>query len=141
MLKPELINFILHLQTLYLCDIFFIATVSTAKLSILALYHTIFGISIPFRRLNYAMVGFVVLFWIVFTFLYIFQCHPVHMLWDAMASPEYCMSSGKLTLAFELTNLFVDVAMVAMPPFMIGQLNLRSAQKYSVCGILLLGGM
>ncbi|KAJ6164004.1 hypothetical protein N7470_002676 [Penicillium chermesinum] len=128
-------------KTLYLCDIFFIATVSTAKLSILALYRSIFGVSVTFRRVNYAMVAFVCLFWIVFTFLYIFQCSPVHMVWDALASPVYCMSSGKLTLAFELTNLFVDVTMVAMPPFMIGQLNLRSAQKYSVIGILLLGGV
>ena len=129
------------MQAVYICDIFFIATVSAAKLSILALYYSLFGISVLFQRLSQAMAVVVGLFFIIFTFVFVFQCHPVHALWDQMASTQYCMASGKITLAFELTNLFVDVGMLAMPPFMVSHLKLRKAQKWSVCGILLMGGM
>lgn len=51
------------------------------------------------------------------------------------------MSKTELVFAFEFTNLFVDLVMLAMPPAMISQLQLPRDKKWSVCGVLLVGGM
>lgn len=115
------------------------------KLSILAFYNEIFGISIPFRRLNYAMVGTVVFFWLLFFLLYIFQCHPIHEMWNATSlldsSKSSCMSKTPLLFSFDFTNLAVDLVMLVIPPTMIRQLQLPSHKKWSACGILLIGGV
>ncbi|KAJ5266786.1 hypothetical protein N7478_009594 [Penicillium angulare] len=128
----------------YFGEIFFTAAISSAKLSILSLYQRIFGISVPFRRFNYFMDGVVVVLWIIFTFLFIFPCHPVSRYWNLAEqelSPGSCVEEAHLVFAFEFTNLIVDVVMLGMPPFMISQLNLPRDKKWSTCGILLLGGM
>ncbi|KAJ6090418.1 hypothetical protein N7486_009233 [Penicillium sp. IBT 16267x] len=117
------------------------SSISSAKLSILDMYQRIFGISIPFRRFNYFMDGVVIFFWVLFTFLFIFSCHPVSMYWDLAESAGHCMSETKLLFSFEFTNLIVDLVILGMPPIMISRLNLPKGKKWSVCGILLLGGM
>ena len=113
------------------------------KLSILAFYHEIFGISIPFRRLNYAMVGIVVFFWLLFVLLYTFQCHPIHEMWNAaglLDSSQPCMSKIHLLFSFDFTNLAVDLVMLVIPLVMISRLQLPRQKKWSACGILLIGG-
>ncbi|KAJ5538928.1 hypothetical protein N7494_008407 [Penicillium frequentans] len=129
------------MKILYICEVFFTAAISTAKLSILSLYHAMFGISITFRRFNLAMMGVVGFFWALFTLLFIFQCHPIHSMWNSLDSPDHCLATTKLVFAFELINFFVDVVILAMPPFIISQLHLPKVKKWSVCGVLFLGGM
>lgn len=81
------------------------------------------------------------LFFVLFTLLFIFQCVPVYKTWDLANNAGYCMSDTKLVFSFEITNLSVDLIMLAMPPVMISRLKLPKAKKWSVCGVLLLGGM
>ncbi|RAK94424.1 hypothetical protein BO79DRAFT_241874 [Aspergillus costaricaensis CBS 115574] len=129
------------LKVSYLSGVIFITAINITKLSILALYHTLFGISVPFKRFNWAMVGVVLFFWILFEFIFIFQCSPIPMFWNLAESATHCMSVTHILFAFEFTNFCVDVAMLVMPLVMIKNLNLPRAKKLSVSGILLLGGM
>ncbi|KAH9896279.1 hypothetical protein F4778DRAFT_745766 [Xylariomycetidae sp. FL2044] len=126
---------------LYLSDIFFGTTIIFVKLSILSLYYSIFSVSDTFRMWNYIVTGLCVVWFLVYTFLNILQCHPISMLWEAFGFVEYCLPSGVLWLALELTNLTLDVAILVLPITMLGRLNLARAKRWSVAGVFLLGGL
>ncbi|KAJ5113709.1 hypothetical protein N7456_002243 [Penicillium angulare] len=129
------------LKAIYVCELTFIATLTVVKLSILAFYHSIFSISTTFKLC--VKLAFVLsLMWgIIGVFVEAFQCKPVSALWNDMGSAEYCLAAGRIWLGLEITNLFGDVAILAMPLFMIKQLNLPRNRKYSLGGIFLLGSL
>ncbi|KAI1140607.1 hypothetical protein F5Y05DRAFT_279533 [Hypoxylon sp. FL0543] len=129
------------LKMLYVVDLFFGLTITFVKLSILSFYYTIFSISKKFQLWTY-IIGFACIVWlIVYLFLNIFQCKPIHALWDDLGSTEYCIPSGKLWLGYELPNFFLDVLVLCLPVAMLRRLQLPRGQKWSVAGIFLLGGL
>ncbi|GLA56387.1 hypothetical protein AtubIFM55763_007454 [Aspergillus tubingensis] len=129
------------LKTLYVADLFFMATISFVKLSVLAFLHGLFKISKIYRILNYVTAGLCVAWFLIVLFVNIFQCHPIHMLWDAMGAAEYCIASGRLWLGMELTNLFLDVMILFLPVYVVTRLQLSRTRKIQVTGIFLLGGL
>lgn len=128
-------------KTLYVADLFYIATITFIKLSILAFLHSLFAISVGFQRCNYVAIALSVVWFFVFIFLNAFQCHPVHMLWDAMGSPEYCLPSGEVWLGLEVTNTIIDFTILLLPLAMVNTLKLNLVRKCQVGGIFLLGGL
>ncbi|VUC24323.1 unnamed protein product [Clonostachys rosea] len=60
---------------------------------------------------------------------------------SSFGSDEFCMSMPKLLLGFELTNLFIDVAILLIPTVMVAKLRLNAIKKVSVIGVFLLGAM
>lgn len=129
------------LKMLYVSDIFFGLTITFAKISILALYYNIFSISKKFQLWTYAVGAVCVVWFLIYTFLNIFQCNPISALWDTLGSTEFCLPSGKLWLGYELPNLFLDVIILALPVTMLRHLHLPPAKKWSVAVIFLLGGL
>jgi len=117
-----------------------VLSIGLVKLSILAFYYGLFGISRRFRRVNQIAIAVCTAWTTAFVLIYIFQCKPIHMFWTALGASEYCLASGTTTLVLELTNLFGDVLILCMPLFMIQGLQLRSTQKWTTCGIIALGG-
>ena len=126
---------------MYVGDLFFGFGITLVKLSILEFYRQLFSISQKFQVWNWTTVGLCVAWVIAFTFLNAFQCRPPSALWEALGSTEFCIPSGPLWLSYEITNFFLDVILLALPVVMVRHLKLRSAQKFSVAGIFLLGGL
>lgn len=71
----------------------------------------------------------------------IFQCWPVHMFWDSYLSPDYCLSSERIWLGAEFTNLVLDLIILFLPVIMVSRLRLTLGKKLYLTGIFLLGGM
>lgn len=111
------------------------------KLSILDFYRQLFAISKKFQVWNRVAAGLCIAWLIAFVFLNAFQCDPPSALWTALGSTEYCMPSGPLWLGYEITNFALDVVLLALPVAVVRHLKLRSAQKMSVAGIFLIGGL
>ncbi|KAI0180359.1 hypothetical protein GGR52DRAFT_240465 [Hypoxylon sp. FL1284] len=130
-----------HLTELYIGDLFFGLAITLVKLSILTFYREIFAVSRTFQRWNWAVSALCVAWLLVTTFCNAFQCSPPSALWEYLGSTEYCIASGPLWLGYELTNFFLDVMILVLPLAMVHRLHLRTAQKWSIASIFLLGGL
>ncbi|KAG6354181.1 hypothetical protein INS49_004785 [Diaporthe citri] len=126
----------------YALEILFGIAITTVKFSILWFYWELFatsgGVTHNKRIIQVAAVACTIWF-LVMNFLVIFQCIPIHAYWDKLAQPLYCMDTPKLLLAYELTNLFLDVFILCIPMPIVWQLNLKSSKKISLLGIFFLG--
>ncbi|KAI1073698.1 hypothetical protein F5B20DRAFT_586971 [Whalleya microplaca] len=129
------------MKELYVGDLLFSLAITLIKLSILTFYRELFAISKTFQRWNWAASALCIIWLIVVTFCNVFQCSPPSALWEHLGSTEYCMASGPLWLGYELTNFFLDILVLVLPVVMVHRLKLRTAQKWSVASIFLLGGL
>ncbi|KAI9037122.1 uncharacterized protein KD926_000839 [Aspergillus affinis] len=129
------------MQTLYVADLFYISSITFIKISILAFFHSLFSISVIFQRFNLLAIALSIVWFFVFFFINAFLCRPVHMLWDAMGSVEYCFPSGSVWLGLEVTNCIIDFYILLLPLAMINTLKLNFVRKCQVGGIFLLGGL
>jgi hypothetical protein len=87
------------------------------------------------------VAGLCLAWFLAYTFLNAFQCRPVSAFWETLASTDYCIPTGELWEAYELTNFFLDLVVLVLPTVMVHRLRLPSARKWSVSGIFLLGGL
>lgn len=123
----------------YIEGILFTICIALVKLSILAIYWTVFGVSLKQKTVIITATGFTVAWFISFLFIVIFQCIPVGCQWSESGLSAECIFAPLVLLTFEVTNLLNDVLILAIPAFFIGRLQLNTAKKYSAIGIFLLG--
>ncbi|KAM4065404.1 hypothetical protein HRG_004277 [Hirsutella rhossiliensis] len=129
------------LKTTYASEILFGLIITIAKLSILWLYYTIFsGANSTLNKLVIKGAAVACLVWfVVATFVVVFQCNPIHAYWDNYVMKPWCFSSPRLLLGYEMTNLFFDVAILCIPVPIVWKLRLSSFKKMGVLVIFLLG--
>jgi hypothetical protein len=116
--------------------------ITAAKLSILCFYHPIFAIYPTISKAIYAAGAACIVWFIIVTFIFIFQCGPhPDTYWKMLGQPPFCHDSQRLVLGYELTNFFLDVVILCIPIKPIKDLKLSSGKKASAIGIFLLGGL
>ncbi|KAK1140309.1 hypothetical protein N8T08_010512 [Aspergillus melleus] len=130
-----------YFKYLFVQEHLFVFCITLIKLSILLFYRSVFSIR-SFLRLTWAAVALSIIWYIVVTFLLIFQCNPIHAAWDMTLkmSTAKCMSPGRLVFGIEIGNMVVDILILLLPVYMVQQLQMKTAKKASVIGIFLLGG-
>lgn len=84
-----------------------------------------------FRLAAFSVMGFTTLGNLVVLFLQIFQCHPIHLVWDGWKDKEWLDSCLDLnTLAYAAASLVIvqDLAIIILPmPWLIKlQMNLKT---------------
>ncbi|MCJ1427400.1 hypothetical protein MMC29_005303, partial [Sticta canariensis] len=63
-------------------------------------------------------------------FFTIFQCKPIEAAYNiTLVSIAKCMPYGALVFGFELSNLILDVFILALPVFVIQALQLETRRK------------
>lgn len=129
------------MQYTFVTEILFGIIITAIKLSILRFYYEIFRVHAAFNRLILVATAICILWFIIATFIIIFQCSPTSALWLEVANPEKCFETPRVLLGYELSNLFIDVMILAIPLVVIGQLQLSRSKKVTVGGIFLLGGL
>ncbi|KAI1091034.1 hypothetical protein F5B19DRAFT_293354 [Rostrohypoxylon terebratum] len=125
----------------YISELLFGTSLTSIKLSILLFYHTLFSVNDKILRVTRVTAVLCITWYLIVTFIIAFQCHPVSAYWEAVDSPQYCMSSPRVLLGYELSNLFLDVAILCIPATIIPRLNLSRLKKITVLGIFLLGAL
>ncbi len=109
------------------------------KASILVFYYRTFPHHI-FRIAIWIVSAIVGCWFIAMIFLTVFQCIPITYVWNKN-QPGSCMKIATSYVSTAIVNVVTDFIIVAMPVPLILRLNLPTARKLSVCGILILGGV
>lgn len=113
------------------------------KLSILMLYHFIFATR-KFRRACIAVAGLCLVWFFVTLFLGLFQCKPISGAWDIsllLSGQAQCFTYGNYMIGYELTNVLLDITILALPLWVIKTLHLPPSRKVLVGSIFVLGGL
>ncbi|KAK6065011.1 integral membrane protein [Seiridium cupressi] len=121
-------------------EILFGTGLSVVKFSILAFYYELFHVHIVMRRIVVGTAVVCLAWFIASTLLIVLQCTPPQAFWETFLSPQYCLSNTRVLLGFEISNLFIDLAILAIPVNMVRQLQLATAKKTSLLMIFALGG-
>ena len=86
------------------------------------------------------MLALSLMWCIAMTAAIIFQCHPVEAAWDPLRTTKrQCILFGNFTLAYEVSNIVVDLAILLLPLYMIRLLHLSARQKWAISLVFLLG--
>ncbi|KAF2012106.1 hypothetical protein BU24DRAFT_425940 [Aaosphaeria arxii CBS 175.79] len=128
------------LKTSYILELIMGCVITAAKISILWFYHPIFAVYPMIRKAIYATGAACIIWFIIVTFVFIFQCSPVDAYWNMFAQPPACHKSQQLVLGYELTNFFLDVVILCIPIKPIKALQLSPLKRASTMAIFMLGG-
>ncbi|KAB8262999.1 hypothetical protein BDV32DRAFT_136089 [Aspergillus pseudonomiae] len=119
-------------------EISYTLLVPSIKISILLLYRRIFAV----RKFRIAslITGGLVMSWCLAVFITVFlQCRPIALNWDKTLEGT-CIDPKKFFFGNAISNLLIDVVILALPIPMVLQLQLRLSQKLTILSIFLLGG-
>ncbi|KAI1452632.1 hypothetical protein F4805DRAFT_446639 [Annulohypoxylon moriforme] len=125
----------------FIAEIIFGTSLTSIKLSILLFYHTLFSIDDNMLRVTRVTAVLCVIWYIIVTFIIVFQCHPVSAYWELVDSPLYCMNSPTVLLGYEISNLLLDATILCIPVTIVPRLHLSTLKKATVLGIFLLGAL
>ncbi|GAB1207802.1 hypothetical protein APSETT445_006537 [Aspergillus pseudonomiae] len=120
-------------------EISYTLLVPSIKISILLLYRRIFAV----RKFRIAslITGGLVMSWCLAVFITVFlQCRPIALNWDKTLEGT-CIDPKKFFFGNAISNLLIDVVILALPIPMVLQLQLRLSQKLTILSIFLLGGL
>ncbi|KAI0112011.1 hypothetical protein GGR51DRAFT_557192 [Nemania sp. FL0031] len=109
-----------------------------AKLSIMALYHRMFGVNQKFARYIYALIIYHVTLIIAVTFLLGFHCRPLPKFWNPLL-PGQCIEEGTFIAVSESINSFGDFLLVALAVAMVNTLQVKPAVKRKLAFLFGLG--
>ncbi|KKY22298.1 putative integral membrane protein [Phaeomoniella chlamydospora] len=115
----------------YLCEIFWSTSTFFIKLSILFFYLRIF----PLRPFRWAVIGcmiFLVLSFLIATFLDIFQCLPVSATWTLHFANAQCINVAQAGYANAGTNIATEIAIIIVPIPVVRTLKLTGRKKASL---------
>ena len=127
-------------KTYWVSNIFYPSCLFPTKVSILLFYHRLF----PNRRFTIALyvVGVVAAAWYLAVLgTAIFQCTPVQFAWNKRIEGGHCIPGVKSLIGNLVPNVATDLAIMLLPMPIIWNLHLPTAQKWSVSGMFLLGGL
>lgn len=104
---------------IWLCEMFYIITLSVTKISILLFYYRIF-VSRWFLISVRILIAFVALYAIAFTLVLAFQCYPVKAFWDRSLD-HICVNTQDIVYASAAISVFQDFIIIILPiPELIG---------------------
>lgn len=114
--------------------------IATIKISILCLYLNIFP-NRGVRIATYIMLAISLVWAIVSFFVLLFSCSPISYYWD-MWDGEHtgkCMSHDKILVAHSISNIILDVLIVAIPMPTLATLHMPLEKRLGVCVMFAVG--
>lgn len=131
------------LKWIWISEIFMTVILTCVKLSVLVWFWSIFAPHNSDIRLPMVAVGVLCVAWgLAALLLVVFQCVPVRAAWDMLAAARArCIPFGNLIVGYELTNMLLDVAILALPIRALFRLRMSLSRKITVAFIFCLGGL
>ncbi|KAI1400530.1 hypothetical protein F4819DRAFT_497238 [Hypoxylon fuscum] len=130
------------LQTEWVSQWLSVLSLVFTKLSIVLFYRRIFR-GKAFSLLSSILLGVISIWGVSFFFATLFECMPVHAVWQTLfGTPEhqvYCYDAVPMFIATAITNMIVDIAILALPIPFVWRLNMPVKQKVAVSSVFLLG--
>ncbi|KAH7027836.1 uncharacterized protein B0I36DRAFT_364982 [Microdochium trichocladiopsis] len=120
------------------------AAFGAVKLSFLFFYRRIFNVWPTFRRINHALMAIVFAWALAFMISDILICgtHP-ELIWgyDQTIARAQCGNRGAQLLAFSVTSVATDIAVLTLPIVYIGRLQMSRKSKLAASMVFLCGSL
>lgn len=101
------------------------------KLSILALYTSLFRTFRPIRILVWTVSGLVVAYFIAFLPIFLTQCHPISQQWNPVPGGG-CRSLAIQEIASIALNIFLDTSIALLPIPALWRLHMALRNKLTI---------
>ncbi|KAJ5465175.1 uncharacterized protein N7458_000861 [Penicillium daleae] len=127
----------------YLSQIFWLVVIYFIKMSILFLYLRIFPEIPLFRRCVMGTMVFTTVAVLILVPMAIWQCVPIHAIWDLKREDARCLSISGVAYASAGVNIATELAVLILPLPLLRRLRATVAQKVALyalfgCGILVI---
>lgn len=123
----------------YLCEVFYVITISLIKLSVMTFYLQVFPTR-SFRIQCWAVMAFCVASAFAFLLVTIFQCHPISYVWNKNIRGGKCVNFNLATWVNGGVNILQDILIVGLPISEVRTLKLGRRQKVGLYAMFGLGG-
>jgi hypothetical protein len=93
------------------------------------------------RRLYYACIvniSIIITFYFACVFAEIFACTPRSKIWNVFEHGT-CVNSYAIMVASSVFNFVLDLAMLALPPYLIWQTTLSTGRKIAISAVFTVG--
>ncbi|KAF2822313.1 hypothetical protein CC86DRAFT_300315 [Ophiobolus disseminans] len=131
---------ILQLLKLMFVNIYLMTIIITlCRLSIIVLYHRIFGVYDGFRRALWVMAALSMGWVIAMIFLNTFRCKPIALAYNPRVKGK-CLNLNTLFVWSESINCALDLALVLLPLWRISFLHLSIRDRVGLSLVFLTGG-
>lgn len=122
-------------------EIAYICTLTCTKISILIWYRRIF----PPKRLGiiiWVLMGLATAWGVAYVIALLLGCSPFRVFWNPIPS-QHCHNGGgnAFVIANAVTNITIDIPILALPIPIIWKLQIRDGKKWGVRGVFLLGAL
>lgn len=114
--------------------------IALAKLSVLYLYHRLFGRNRRFRQ-AIVVVGILCIILLIATIVGgLLRCTPIRKGWDPL-SPGHCLKFQNFIVAIEVPSSFLDFVIVGLPIGVIKELHLPLKHRVALGFIFIWGAL
>ncbi|OQD90663.1 hypothetical protein PENANT_c001G09303 [Penicillium antarcticum] len=127
------------MQLLFVYVLIYVAVVPLIKLSVLLFYQRIFGMTKMMWFCVFLTVGYVISCYIAF----LVCCRPVSYYWSQYIDPtggKCIFNLYPFYIGNAAANVTTDVIILLVPVPLVWKLQMRTSQKFMLCGIFMLGG-
>lgn len=118
---------------------FYFASATAIKTSLILSYYRIFWIVRWFKWECLAAWIIVVLYFVVDLLVGALECSPVPFFWDKSIAGGTCIDQDQFYRWNGVANLLIDFMVLTLTLPLIWRLKLKARQKLSVSGVFLLG--
>lgn len=126
-------------KALYVLEAIYPACTAATKISILLLYRRLFTTLNPYFRYCLYTTSMVLVGWAISGFFTtVFQCTPIHRIWEGAGEGE-CIDLVPALTALAVINTVVNAAVLILPMPMVWYLNMPRRRKVAICGIFVIG--
>jgi len=129
------------LKIFYVDESFYLFCLSLTKVSMIFFYLRVFP-NRGFRYAAFATMAFVIVPTVVLIFAQIFQCSPIHFVWDGWADrsqADHCININALAYTAASFSIAQELALLVLPLPLLIKLNMGLKQKAGIIFMFSLG--
>ncbi|ORX96230.1 hypothetical protein BCR34DRAFT_439694, partial [Clohesyomyces aquaticus] len=87
----------------------------------------------------HALLSTHIIFYVIVTFIEIFNCSPRRKTWDPTVQGGHCMDGTATNISTAVINTASDLILVVIPQIIIWRLNIAIQKKWALSGLFLVG--
>ncbi|OBS22798.1 hypothetical protein FPOA_09124 [Fusarium poae] len=130
------------LKLFYIDCPFYSLLMGMTKVTIILFYIRLCHVYTRFCQVCWAIIVMVCLNTVIFMFLNIFQCAPIHWNWNRFSGNDVdfkCMDLNKLQWSINITNIIFDVVVLALPIPLVWRMRSTFRRKLAIIFMFSLG--
>jgi hypothetical protein len=114
----------------WISQVIYLSSASATKLSLLFVYRQLFARN-KYQRAVDVMIGFVIIYYLTFIFVLIFECRPTDYYWHYLLGSYHgtCINEGIQMTTSGIANVVIDILILALPMRVLFLIKASLAEK------------